>query len=85
MAERLHVLVLNQISANGLSRLPAETYRVGKDVADPAAILVRSADMDAAADAVIGGVWVPQEVAFAELPARFGYHLSPQQRVRVQP
>ncbi|MBL0085582.1 MAG: phosphoglycerate dehydrogenase [Ideonella sp.] len=45
MAERLHVLVLNQISANGLSRLPAETYRVGKDVADPAAILVRSADM----------------------------------------
>jgi D-3-phosphoglycerate dehydrogenase len=45
MAERLGVLVLNQISPGGLSRLPAERYRVGKDVADPAAILVRSADM----------------------------------------
>jgi D-3-phosphoglycerate dehydrogenase len=45
MAERLSVLVLNQISANGLSRLPAERYRVGKDVIDPAAVLVRSADM----------------------------------------
>jgi D-3-phosphoglycerate dehydrogenase len=41
--ERLAVLVMNQISASGLSRLPAETYRVGKDVTDPAAILVRSA------------------------------------------
>jgi Protein of unknown function (DUF2946) len=40
--------------------------------------LVRSADMDTAADAVVGGVWVPQEVAFAELPVRFGYDLSPQ-------
>ncbi len=45
MAERLGILVINQISASGLSRLPAETYRVGKDVADPAAILVRSADL----------------------------------------
>ena len=45
MAERLPVLVLNQISASGLARLPAELYRVGKDVADPAAILVRSADL----------------------------------------
>ncbi|MDZ7591331.1 MAG: phosphoglycerate dehydrogenase [Rubrivivax sp.] len=43
--ERLPILVLNQISASGLSRLPAERYRVGKDVADPAAILVRSADL----------------------------------------
>ena len=47
MASRLQVLVLNQISANGLSRLPADAYRVGKDVADPAAVLVRSADMHA--------------------------------------
>ena len=47
MAERSNVLVLNQISASGLSRLPAERYRVGKDVADPAAILVRSADLHA--------------------------------------
>jgi D-3-phosphoglycerate dehydrogenase len=45
MAERLGVLVLNQISASGLSRLPAERYRVGKDVSEPAAILVRSADL----------------------------------------
>ena len=45
MAERLPILVLNQISASGLSRLPADRYRVGKDVTDPAAILVRSADM----------------------------------------
>ena len=49
MAERTHqrlgVLVLNQISAGGLSRLPAERYRVGKDVAEPAAVLLRSADM----------------------------------------
>jgi D-3-phosphoglycerate dehydrogenase / 2-oxoglutarate reductase len=47
MSERLGVLVINQISASGLSRLPAETYRVGKDVADPVAILVRSADLHA--------------------------------------
>jgi D-3-phosphoglycerate dehydrogenase / 2-oxoglutarate reductase len=45
MAERLGVLVLNQISASGLSRLPVERYRVGKDIAEPAAILVRSADL----------------------------------------
>jgi len=45
MADRVGVLVLNQISASGLSRLPAESFRVGKDLADPAAILVRSADL----------------------------------------
>ena len=45
MAERLAILVINQISTSGLSRLPAEKYRVGKDVADPDAILVRSADL----------------------------------------
>ena len=47
-SERLPILVLNQISASGLSRLPAERYRVGKDVVDPAAILVRSADLHGA-------------------------------------
>ena len=47
MADRLGILVLNQISASGLSRLPADRYRVGKDVTDPAAILVRSADLHA--------------------------------------
>jgi D-3-phosphoglycerate dehydrogenase len=45
MGDRLGVLVMNQIAAAGLSRLPAERYRVGKDVADPSAILVRSADL----------------------------------------
>ena len=45
MAERLQVLVLNQISANGLAQLPAERYHVGKDVSAPAAVLLRSADM----------------------------------------
>jgi D-3-phosphoglycerate dehydrogenase len=49
MAERLGILVMNQISASGLSRLPVESYRVGKDVADPVAILVRSADLHAVA------------------------------------
>jgi D-3-phosphoglycerate dehydrogenase len=48
MPERAGILVLNQISAAGLSRLPAERYRVGKDTADPLAILLRSADLHAA-------------------------------------
>jgi D-3-phosphoglycerate dehydrogenase len=42
---RFGILVLNQISANGLKRLPVERYTVGKDVARPDAVLVRSADM----------------------------------------
>ncbi|HMM50442.1 MAG: phosphoglycerate dehydrogenase [Burkholderiales bacterium] len=41
----IRVLVLNQISQHGLDRLPAERYLVGKDVAQPDAILVRSADL----------------------------------------
>ena len=43
--QRLRVLVLNQISAHGLKRLPSDGYSVGKDLADPDAVLVRSADM----------------------------------------
>jgi len=43
--QRLQVLVLNQISAHGLKRLPAEMYSVGKDVPEPDAVLLRSADM----------------------------------------
>ncbi|HSB99348.1 MAG TPA: phosphoglycerate dehydrogenase [Burkholderiaceae bacterium] len=39
------ILVLNQISPLGLQRLPAERYKVGKDVAEPVAILLRSADL----------------------------------------
>jgi len=45
--QRLRVQVLNQISAHGLKRLPADTYSVGKDVAEPDALLVRSADLHA--------------------------------------
>ena len=46
-AARFQVLVLNQISANGLARFPAERYAVGKTIAAPDAVLVRSADMHA--------------------------------------
>ena len=34
MARQFRVLVLNQISANGLKRLPAEHYIAGKDATD---------------------------------------------------
>ena len=44
MAESRKVLTLNAISARGLARLP-EHYVVGGDIADPDAILVRSANM----------------------------------------
>ncbi|OOG39008.1 phosphoglycerate dehydrogenase [Polaromonas sp. A23] len=44
---RFEVLLLNQISANGLKRLPAESYTTGKEIARPDAVLVRSADMHA--------------------------------------
>jgi hypothetical protein len=40
--------------------------------------VVRSMDMDAAASAVEAGDWVPQDIAFTELPRRFHYCLSPQ-------
>ena len=39
------ILTLNNISARGLTRLPAERYQVGADLAEPDAILVRSADL----------------------------------------
>jgi D-3-phosphoglycerate dehydrogenase len=45
MPDRLGVLVLNQIAATGLARLPSEIYRVGKDIVEPDAILLRSADL----------------------------------------
>ena len=47
MAEPFRVLVLNQISGHGLKRFPSERYQVGKDMAQPDAILVRSADLHA--------------------------------------
>ncbi len=45
MAERFGILVLNQISASGLQRLPADRYSVGSDIAAPDAVLLRSADL----------------------------------------
>src|SRR5512137_1132440 len=43
------ILILNQISAHGLHRFPAERYTVGKAVDAPDAILVRSYDLHAMA------------------------------------
>lgn len=40
--------------------------------------LVHTQDMTLAADAVEQGLWVPQEVPSADLPARYGYVQSPQ-------
>lgn len=45
MATSFQVLILNQISTNGLKRLPAERYTSGKSIESPDAVLVRSADM----------------------------------------
>ncbi len=47
MSRPYRVLVLNQISTAGLERLPADLYETGKDLAEPDAVLVRSADMHA--------------------------------------
>lgn len=49
------------------------------DLADlgPAFGLVHTLDMGVAADAVESGLWQPQEMAFAEMPRRFGYVLTP--------
>jgi len=41
----LRILTLNQISPRGLERFPAGNYVVGADIADPDAILVRSAEL----------------------------------------
>jgi hypothetical protein len=40
--------------------------------------VVRSMDMDAAADAVEAGVWDLREMPFTQMPMRFGYCLDPQ-------
>src|SRR4051794_23283979 len=40
-----NVLTLNPIAKVGLSRLPSARYRIGSDIANPDAILLRSADM----------------------------------------
>ena len=40
--------------------------------------LVHTLDMGAAAQAVEAGAWVPREMRWADMPARFGYVLAPQ-------
>ncbi|MBE6912490.1 MAG: 3-phosphoglycerate dehydrogenase, partial [Ruminococcaceae bacterium] len=40
-----NVQLMNKISANGLSRLPADNFGYGDSIANPDAILVRSADL----------------------------------------
>ncbi|MEJ2139970.1 MAG: phosphoglycerate dehydrogenase [Gammaproteobacteria bacterium] len=40
-----NILTLNNISEEGIKKLPAESYKVSDDVADPAGILVRSFKM----------------------------------------
>lgn len=44
-ARQFQVLILNNVSQNGLKRLPAERFVCAKEVADPDAVLLRSADM----------------------------------------
>jgi D-3-phosphoglycerate dehydrogenase / 2-oxoglutarate reductase len=41
------ILTLNRISPRGLARLPSERYQVGDDIAEPDAILLRSAELHA--------------------------------------
>jgi len=53
-SSKLAVRVLNNVSANGLARLPPERYTVGKDVAEPDALVLRSADLH--------GVTIPASV-----------------------
>ena len=45
MSKPFNIMILNNISAKGLARLPAERFVCGKDVAQPDGVLVRSADM----------------------------------------
>ena len=40
--------------------------------------LVHTMDMVQAADAVEAGLWVPQDVFAPDLPARYGYEISPE-------
>lgn len=40
--------------------------------------IVHTQDMGVAADVVAGGGWTVREMAFAEMPAHFGYQLRPQ-------
>lgn len=40
-----NILIMNNISANGIARLGAERFRTGTDIKDPDGILLRSADL----------------------------------------
>jgi len=69
------ILTLNNIASRGLARLPPERYQVGGDLAQPDAILVRSADLHctpiAASVRAIGraGVGI-NNIPVAEMSAR---------------
>jgi D-3-phosphoglycerate dehydrogenase / 2-oxoglutarate reductase len=45
--KKYHIQILNQISANGLARLPTDYFECGKNISQPDAILLRSHDMHA--------------------------------------
>jgi hypothetical protein len=45
--------------------------------------IVHTQDMVDAARAVESGQWLPRELPFAGMPARFGYVISPQQRLSL--
>ncbi|MDO9202152.1 MAG: DUF2946 family protein [Hydrogenophaga sp.] len=47
--------------------------------------LVHTSDMDLAAQAVDAGRWVPQDVAFVQLPVLGAYVRSPQRNSRISP
>jgi D-3-phosphoglycerate dehydrogenase len=47
MARPYRILTINSIAAVGLKQFPAESYRVGADITEPDAILVRSQDLHA--------------------------------------
>ena len=44
--------------------------------------IVHTLDMGVAAQAVETGDWVPQELPFAQMPARFGYVLKPEPKLQ---
>lgn len=47
--------------------------------------IVHTLDMGVAAQAVETGDWVPQELPFAQMPARFGYVLKPEPKPQQPP
>jgi hypothetical protein len=46
--------------------------------------IVHTRDMGGAAEAVEAGAWVPAELRWAEMPARFGYRLKPEPAQKVE-